>query len=527
MARGSVTNNIIQYRSDLGPLTASHPQLGREVRELVERLDKTFSDSIPSASHGITLEEAMQNVVQLARRDRDAQRLHELLKEIRNLNGFENFMSTDYEGKQFAMNAAKDGSIIIVSACEKGHAIIVTSNDVEFIWLEGLSEPEAKTKMAALKSTTSADVITAHKSTRELLEWLWRTVTEPVLLHLGLPVREPIRSPRKRPSRQSTGIEAVSKLPRVWWIGVGCIAQAPFHAAGIYPRNNRAAARYTAKYCVSSYTPTIRALAYAQQHINLEPDAQLHQNRALVVTMPRTPSDHAEAASDSHHKLDDTPSYRTHGIMFAELDVATEADNITQSFKTAEVPCTLLDSPEPAMVLCSLAYHNIVHLACHGLVDSENPSKSCLVLQRPTDIEEKTFIRDELTLADIMKVRVAHNTTGSSLGRLAYLSACSSASNRCDGLDDESLHIAGVFQAAGFNNVVGTLWNSQDGVCIKVAISFYKYLFEIDKMNEKGKGTGRKLGCADALHLAVEDVRNQNEYWQAPYYWAPFVHWGA
>ena len=72
------------------------------------------------------------------------------------------------------------------------------------------------------------------------------------------------------------------KLPRVHWIGVGCMGAFPFHAAGHGLQDRR-----NIMSCViSSYASTLAALAFAERkQSTLEPSA----SKLLLVTMPKTP----------------------------------------------------------------------------------------------------------------------------------------------------------------------------------------------------------------------------------------------
>ncbi|KAF8465674.1 CHAT domain-containing protein, partial [Kalaharituber pfeilii] len=133
--------------------------------------------------------------------------------------------------------------------------------------------------------------------------------------------------------------------------------------------------------------------------------------------------------------------------------------------------------PQSIDVLFRLPYYNIVHFACHGVVNHADPLQSCLIFQKPTDSTGTQFMRDELTVNDILKHRLDENDTQRRL-RLVYLSACSSAANRCLEMSDEPLHMASVFLLAGFNHAVGTWWDSEDETCIEVAQKFYEYLFQ-------------------------------------------------
>ena len=101
-----------------------------------------------------------------------------------------------------------------------------------------------------------------------MLRWLWQAAVQPVLQELGF-------FPK-----------AADPLPRIWWIGVGLMAQAPIHAAAKFTKGTIKAKMATLQYCLPSYTSTIRALQYSR------PQQQYHQNVSmLIVTMPTTPGE--------------------------------------------------------------------------------------------------------------------------------------------------------------------------------------------------------------------------------------------
>lgn len=75
-----------------------------------------------------------------------------------------------------------------------------------------------------------------------------------VLYHPELVKSEPaLPKPKISKLSATLSMEEMVKLPRIWWIGVGEMSNVPFHAAGLYPSNQRHRARYTVQYCISSY----------------------------------------------------------------------------------------------------------------------------------------------------------------------------------------------------------------------------------------------------------------------------------
>lgn len=91
------------------------------------------------------------------------------------------------------------------------------------------------------------------------------------------------------------------------------------------------------------------------------------------------------------------------------------------------------------LALSSVKSASVLHLACHGCQDQDNPLNSGFELQD-----------GRLTLGDLMRVDTPH-------AQLAYLSACQSA-----GMDasrpDESLNLAGAMLFVGFKSVIATMW---------------------------------------------------------------------
>ncbi|KAJ5117770.1 hypothetical protein N7448_011402 [Penicillium atrosanguineum] len=104
---------------------------------------------------------------------------------------------------------------------------------------------------------------------------------------------------------------------------------------------------------------------------------------------------------------------------------------------------------------------------------------------------------------------------------IAYLSACSTAENQANRLIDEVLHVVSGFQVAGFRHVIGTLWPSDDRVCVEVARSFYAELCR------NGALEYTERAVAMALHKAVLVVSTSDDHRKRPLHWAQYVHYGA
>jgi CHAT domain-containing protein len=86
---------------------------------------------------------------------------------------------------------------------------------------------------------------------------------------------------------------------------------------------------------------------------------------------------------------------------------------------------------------------NIIHLACHGVQDSEDATKSGFCLND-----------GRLTISDLMGLNVKH-------GFLAFLSACETAKGSED-QPDQAMHLAAAMLFVGFKSVIATMWSESN-----------------------------------------------------------------
>jgi CHAT domain-containing protein len=150
-----------------------------------------------------------------------------------------------------------------------------------------------------------------------------------------------------------------------------------------------------------------------------------------------------------------------------------------------------------------LREHGIVHFACHGYADLNNPSASRLLLPDHTT--------DPLTLHAITRLKLNG-------AQLAYLSACSTTETNQEQAD-EATHLTAAFQLAGYRNVVGTLWPINDQAALKAARAFYEAL------TAGGTKPPDPDDAALALHHAVRTMRTGKP--ALPSRWAAYLHSGA
>lgn len=291
------------------------------------------------------------------------------------------------------------------------------------------------------------------------LGWLWDTVTAPVLTEL----------------EQTAG--------RIWWCPVGMMAYLPLHAAGHHgPRSS--GRNSVLDLVVSSYIPTIRALAHARERAR-ERTGERVQERAgavpdgtgLIVALPGAPGSSVLPGI--------TAEVEALSALLPDVKVLAGQDAIREK------------------VLAALPGHPVTHFACHAVSDWERPGHSELILH--------DHATTPTTAAQISGVRL----TGAAL---AYLSACETSSTGAR-LADEAVHITSAFLLAGYPQVIGTMWPVADAASARIAAGFYH------RLTAGGTRPPEPAGAARALHDAILDMRDRRP--GAPFLWAAHIHVGA
>ena len=364
------------------------------------------------------------------------------------------------------MAQAKHGPIVVFNVSHsRSDALLIAEGKygVHSLVLPGLHHQVLKEKVVNLTIAIDNLSPVTYRTTRNLmkgvLEWLWDVAVGPVLHELGF-----------------LGNYSNVKLPHIWWIASGLLNLLPIHAAGYHDGGST---NNVLDRAISSYTPTIKCLAYSRlQAANMSYWKEVEQ-KALLVGMPETPGQ-------------------------ADLPYVEEEMRCLQNI--LPIQHTTLERPTKATVLSELQQCQIVHFACHGESTVSDPSRSRL------------FLMDEpLTVTDIIALKLKDP-------QFAFLSACHAANNRVLDLLDEGIHLTGACQLAGFPFVVGTLWQLDDEKSVQLTNEVYSAMVE----NGKRVAIARS---AVALHNAISKLRaetkRENRGIDDPLIWATYIHVGA
>lgn len=465
--RGLILGYMIDSRSDLSELKRDQPTLAEEYATLRFK-----------ASRQINTEGSTGREVLLKERREAAQKIEELLSQIRAVPGYDRFLLEPSIDE--LKHLATEGPIVVVNVTDiSADAIILTHSRLKALPLPGLSSATAPLDLqrhfeqyaSCRRGDYERDILDEMEeagivpSLPDQLSWLWSNCVKHVLEEL-----------------ESMGIFMSPDAPRVWWVGSGLASSFPFHAAGKQSDNS---AEDAMSRVVSSYSPTIKALSYSRFRASKEAGAGRKDSSILIVTMPTTPGQ-------------------------APLKGVQREKGVIVKACTGIYSCKELKLPTADQVLEAVPEFNIVHFACHGSSDLSNPSDSHLLLQRR---DGEKLVIDRLSVSRLSTVAAKGQA------RLVFLSACSTAEVKAGKLEDEGLHLASAFQVIGFAHVIGSLWSADDGVCVRVAEIFYSYL------TRSGTAEFSNECVAMALRSAVIQIRS--EFPQNPSVWVPFVHFGA
>jgi len=143
-----------------------------------------------------------------------------------------------------------------------------------------------------------------------------------------------------------------------------------------------------------------------------------------------------------------------------------------------------------------------VHLACHGLVDTQHPAHSSLAVTAARDGD------GFLTALEVFRMQIPAD--------LVVLSACETGKGKV--VNGEGIvGLTRAFMFAGSPRVICSLWKVDDEATRALMTKFYEL------WNPKDGRPG--LPTAEALRKAQDFVRAQAR-WKHPYYWAAWVLWG-
>ncbi|KAI0083831.1 CHAT domain-containing protein [Irpex rosettiformis] len=485
-SRAIVWAQVLQLHTPLDDLAQHHPQLASRLQATSTALQKDASElhatpasaNLPTSSKGHFHTRAKDTYDFALEYDH-------IIKEIRLLEGFENFLRPEQASQLMA--ACTPGVVVIInmhrSRCDA--LVLIHNEDIIHIplplfsydyarelqtqlWSIVRRRPKARNDMrdsdgndltksfptAAGDGDTQLD---EEVEMRTILHDLWAQVVRPIVDVL------------KHKDLFESGPD--DDLPHITWCPTGPLVFLPLHAAGIYPPHG--ISETIMDIAVSSYTPTLDVLLRPRARRDNCGD---HANypKLLVVHQPNVPGY--------------APIPRT----------VDEAEEIHKAFRSR---ANVVDEPNGTVeaVLEGMRTHDWVHLACHGMQDIENRLNSAFALSD-----------GKLTLSRLMSEYIPS-------AELAVLSACQTAMGD-EELPEEAIHLAAGMLNIGYRSVIGTMWSIYDESAPIVMKPFYRAM-------AKQVAKGGELQPAYALHEATRVLRKkvgEKNFMQ----WVPYIHLG-
>jgi CHAT domain-containing protein/tetratricopeptide (TPR) repeat protein len=186
---------------------------------------------------------------------------------------------------------------------------------------------------------------------------------------------------------------------------------------------------------------------------------------------------------------------------FSRLPFSREEGNTIAALVGAPAAFRAMDFKASRATVLSgaLGGHRIVHFATHGIVDSERPSLSSLILSLVDEHGGRQ--NGYLRLHDIYNLRLDAD--------LVVLSGCQTALGK--EIKGEGLvGLTRAFIYAGAPRVVASLWEVSDFATAELMKAFYRGMLQ------------QHLPPAAALRAAQLQL-SQDPRWASPYFWAGFV----
>ncbi|KAL6405088.1 TPR Domain containing protein [Ilyonectria robusta] len=299
LGRGVIIGSLNETRGDISMLQEKHPLLAETFVQLRGRLNATKALMQPHANQF-----------------HDAgQKLETTIQAIRELPGFDRFLLPPSEDELTAI--ASEGPIVLVNVSYyRCDALIIEKGGLRTLPLSSLTRREVEARAMSINNTD-----------KELLEWLWKTIGNPILSALGF---------TKPPTE--------GNWPRIWWIPTGPLCTFPIHAAGYHSNNST---ETILDRVISSYSCSVRVLISSRQ--NRSKMGVHDSQRAVLVGM---------------HELQYAPQ---------------EIDKIEGHCNSMHLQA-IRPRPYRKDVLSALNDCKIFHFAGHGQSNQSDPSKSSLLL---------------------------------------------------------------------------------------------------------------------------------------------------
>jgi CHAT domain-containing protein len=161
---------------------------------------------------------------------------------------------------------------------------------------------------------------------------------------------------------------------------------------------------------------------------------------------------------------------------------------------------------QPAL---NLEPYKILHFATHGILDTQLPERSGMILSvidRQGELQGSLLSPSDVLNLNLSAELVVLSGCRTGLGASVTSNNQSKQEVKAEGL----VGLTGSFMVAGAQRVIASLWSVDDEATTELMKLFYRNVFE------------KKLSYAAALREAQKEMQ-ANPRWREPYYWAGFI----
>ncbi|KAF8197320.1 CHAT domain-containing protein [Mycena galopus ATCC 62051] len=462
--RSIIWGQLLNLRTPVDELREGHPVLADQLISV-----STLLEHAGTRRNALPIHIESQSLQYLAQKSHaHALKRDHILRQIRELSGFERFLLLKPISE--LSPAAKIGPVAIINISEYGcDALILLpglADEVIHVPLNDFTIHEAQALAKSLASVVENPGRTDRFAGHREGDMAPDEIFSIILSELWVKIVQPVLN------RIAIMVPVSKHLGRIWWCPTGPLAFLPIHAAGLYGEAQPFGSKLS-DFLISSYTPSLTALIQGfRSQSESQVDIQL-----LAVTQPS-----AEGQSYIPGTQDEIKYIKQHAkgkvpVLWLDKDMAT-IEKVQKGMEESRW----------------------VHFACHG-VQKTSPIESALLLAGSS----------QLTLSKIIELSLPN-------ADLAFLSACQTATGAKD-LQDESVHLTAGMLLAGYRGVIGTMWSIRDNDAPQVAGDVYAHLFEASPPD--------LTRAAEAMHFAVQKLREQLGAKQSFLRWVPFIHFGV
>ncbi|KAG9031801.1 hypothetical protein FRB95_002293 [Tulasnella sp. JGI-2019a] len=355
--RALLFTQLGNYRTLLDDLEGLNKSLADRFRDLSAALENPATSSLDAMNAQFAVGD------QVARRQRIASDWDHTVKEIRQLDGFKDFLSvTPFINLK---QAAADGPVILINISHNdSYALIITTTTAPL----PVPLPEAKLDPVVVlafrlfdRTRGDADETKSNQILVEILRDLWAMIVSPIVLQLEVQLGLSIGS-------------------RIWWMPTSWAWWLPLHAAGPYKSGElNLLDRF-----VSSYTITLSSLI--RSRTGYEPAKRASGPRMLVI---------AQAEAEGQDPL-----------RYVEAEVALIRQMGTEVMIIEGEDCTR------DAVLAGLKDMAWAHFSCHGHQHPVEPFKSHFSLRTAdAPLTLLDIIHNDLPQAELAVLSTCHSAS--------------------------------------------------------------------------------------------------------------------